>query len=343
MEMDTPAGLIDAVFVTPGGRLALLETKLWRNPGSRREVIGQILDYAKELTNWDYSRLDTKVRQARKALGESFPGVAEWIAQLHPTLVPHRFQDAVTKSLARGDYLLLVAGDGIREGVGAIAQYLDRNSALHFTFGLVECAIYENPEGGLYVQPRVLAQTTKLIRTVVTQANGSLREVEADDSPTIDQEDRPDLVESREKFQKFWSEWLPLLRLEDSQPMPDPARSTTQYFTMPKGSGAWISAYLAQSGQQAGVYLRFKRDAACEAIYDALLYDRATIDEALDVKVVWHTREKPNQNWIIITKSFRGVLLVDSREEVQKWLADHLERFIAVFRPRIEHLLRDQN
>lgn len=31
MEMDTPAGPIDAVFVTPGGRLALLETKLWRN------------------------------------------------------------------------------------------------------------------------------------------------------------------------------------------------------------------------------------------------------------------------------------------------------------------------
>jgi hypothetical protein len=47
MELDTNAGPIDAVFVTPSGRLALLETTLWRNPEARREVIGQILDYAK--------------------------------------------------------------------------------------------------------------------------------------------------------------------------------------------------------------------------------------------------------------------------------------------------------
>ena len=45
MEMDTPAGAVDAVYVTPTGRLALLEAKLWRNPEARRKVIAQILDY----------------------------------------------------------------------------------------------------------------------------------------------------------------------------------------------------------------------------------------------------------------------------------------------------------
>lgn len=343
MELDTPAGSIDVAFVTPNGRLALLETKLWRNPEARREVIGQILDYAKEMTNWDYSRLDAKVRQARKNSGDyEFHGIAEWVARIHPALVSHRFQDAVTKSLSRGDYLLLVAGDGIREGVGAIAKYLDRNSALHFTFGLVECAIYENPLGGFFVQSRVLAQTIKLTRTVLTLADGRLLETEPDEPSDVGPDDRPDLVESREKFQKFWTEWLTILRVEDSQSMPEPARSTNQYFAMPKGSNSWISAYLAQSEGQAGVYLRIKRDPVGEYLFDALMAERDAVDEAIGVRVEWHSREKSNQNWVIVRKSFHGVLMVDSRETVQKWLADITERFVAVFRPRIEHLLRQQ-
>ena len=49
MEMSTGAGPIDVIYVTPQGRLVIIETKLWRNPGARRKVVAQILDYAKEL------------------------------------------------------------------------------------------------------------------------------------------------------------------------------------------------------------------------------------------------------------------------------------------------------
>ena len=48
-ELYTRAGYVDALYVNPLGRLTLAEFKLWRNPQARREVIGQILDYAKEL------------------------------------------------------------------------------------------------------------------------------------------------------------------------------------------------------------------------------------------------------------------------------------------------------
>ena len=66
-EMNTSAGAIDVLYVTPNGRLVLLEAKLWRNPESRRKVIGQILDYAKELSKWKYETLDAAVRAARRA------------------------------------------------------------------------------------------------------------------------------------------------------------------------------------------------------------------------------------------------------------------------------------
>lgn len=56
-ELNTPAGPLDALFVTPSGRLVIVEAKLWRNPEARRKVIAQVLDYAKELARWGYEDL----------------------------------------------------------------------------------------------------------------------------------------------------------------------------------------------------------------------------------------------------------------------------------------------
>jgi len=344
IEMDTPAGPVDAVYITVTGRLALLEAKLWRNPEARRKVVSQILDYAKELPSWDYSRLDVAVRQARKneatTKGEDFPGIAEFVAKTNPGLVQHQFQDAVTKSLARGDYLLLVAGDGIREGVGAIAQFLDRNGSLHFTFGLIECAIYDAPDRGHYVHPRVLAQTTKIPRTVLVSGGNQITEVESEIEEKAASEARPDLIESRAKYQKFWKEFLTMVRVEASQLVSKPATSTNQFFWMQKGSEGWISPYLGQSKGHAGVYLGFYRGEKGDRMYQALRQSKDEINKALGVDVEW--RSKNGQNWVIIVKDFPGELLTDSREAVQKWLADHTERFVSVFRPRIDQLLRKQ-
>ena len=49
-ELNTPAGPIDNFMVTPSGLPVLVECKLWRNPEAQREVVSQILDYAKELS-----------------------------------------------------------------------------------------------------------------------------------------------------------------------------------------------------------------------------------------------------------------------------------------------------
>ncbi len=348
MEMDTPAGFVDAVYVTPSGRVALLEAKLWRNPEARREVIGQILDYAKELPSWNYSRLDAAVRQARKneaaTSEENFPGIAEFVAQAKPDLVSHQFQDAITRSLAKGDYLLLIAGDGIREGVGAIAQFLDRNGALHFTFGLIECAIYDAPGGGHYVHPRVLAKTTNILRNVyVSDSNqGTESEVEIEESAA--NEFRPDLVERRAKYQKFWGEVLAMVRVEAEQELPNPARAWTQTYTMPKGADCWLAAYLIQSYETVAVALTFERTEIGDRIYEALLTSKDEINKALGINAEWRTKNGKNENqkFIIIQKKFAGDFLSDSRETVQKWLADHTERFISVFRPRIDQILRDQ-
>ena len=349
MEMDTPAGPVDAVYVTPTGRLALLETKLWRNPEARREVIGQILDYAKELPSWDYSRLDVSVRQARKkhpgAHQSSFPGIAEFVAQSIPGLAGHHFQDAVTRSLAKGDYLLLIAGDGIREGVGAIAQFLDRNGALHFTFGLIECAIYGAPGGGHYVHPRVLATTTKIMRTVFVSETGQATTESEEAEESVAGELRPELIERRAKYQNFWNGVLQRMSIEAEQELPRPARGWTQTFSMPKGSNSWMAAYLIQSVDEVAVALVFEKNPKGDQVFDALSVSKDEINSALGVDADWRTKNSRNedQKFVICSKRIPGDFLTDAREVVQDWLATYSERFISVFRPRIDHILREMS
>lgn len=51
-RLPTPSGYVDNLLATPDGDLVLVGCKLWRNPEALREVVGQTLDYAKELSAW---------------------------------------------------------------------------------------------------------------------------------------------------------------------------------------------------------------------------------------------------------------------------------------------------
>lgn len=89
--------------------------------------------------------------------------------QLQPDLDEAAFVDATARALREGRFLLLIAGDGIREGISGMAELITRNAALGFNFGLAEVALYQLGEQGLVVQPRVVARTEgKSLRLKVT-------------------------------------------------------------------------------------------------------------------------------------------------------------------------------
>ena len=51
-ELPVGGGFLDLIFMNGEGYLTLVETKLWRNPESRRTVVAQIIDYASHLSTW---------------------------------------------------------------------------------------------------------------------------------------------------------------------------------------------------------------------------------------------------------------------------------------------------
>ena len=179
-ELPTKAGPVDVVYINPRGYITLVETKLFRNPEARREVVAQILDYASAMAGWTYQDFCCAVRLKRRMDGGRSTGPSTPIEGDDDPIVPlvrdddpdfdeARFIDAVTKNLAQGRFLLLVAGDGIRHGVELLADTLAAAPALGFTFALLEIALFKTDEAddSMFVQPRVLARTKEIVRAVV--------------------------------------------------------------------------------------------------------------------------------------------------------------------------------
>jgi hypothetical protein len=138
----------------------LAECKLWRNPEARREVIAQVLDYNRCLAGWRYADLETAVSRGLLPDG-SRPQGGPWESMAaHAELDEAAFVDAVSRNLRLGRFLWLIVGDGIREGVEALASALQSHAGHHFTLALVELGVFALPDGrGWIVQPRVPART----------------------------------------------------------------------------------------------------------------------------------------------------------------------------------------
>ena len=175
LELPTAAGYVDLLLVTPRGDLVLVECKLWRNPQAQREVIGQILDYAKELPRLNYQEFQDAVQKAEPAphTSKSDSLYARVCGAESETDEP-TFIDGVIRNLRRGRFLLLIVGDGIREGVVAITDYVQEHAGMHFTLGLVEVAIFKAYPSGLIIQPRVLARTITVERGILLIDDGAL-------------------------------------------------------------------------------------------------------------------------------------------------------------------------
>jgi hypothetical protein len=105
IEVGVPTGAMDLLLLDSAGVLTIVETKLAKNPESRREVIGQVLEYAAYISEWGLEEIE---RHAEQFLGsDEADGDYKDLA----------FEDALAK------FLGLTEGD-----TEALGNYLDRLS-----------------------------------------------------------------------------------------------------------------------------------------------------------------------------------------------------------------------
>lgn len=168
-ELPVGGGAADLLFMNSDGYLTLVETKLWRNPEAKHAAVAQIVKYASEMAGWSYSDLVEATRRART--GHQDDPLLEIVKATEGEGFDDKsFIDQVSHNLRSGRFLLLIAGDGIHEEVERMAGYLQQFPTLGFALGLVEMAIYRtrpNSTEPIFVQPRILARTQVVARTVI--------------------------------------------------------------------------------------------------------------------------------------------------------------------------------
>ena len=337
-ELRTPSGFVDLVGVTPDGHLVIIETKLWRNPQARREVVAQLLDYAKEFSRWTYSDLE---REVKKVTGNDRRSLFERVAAVAPTTSESAFCDQVSRQLRYGQFMLLVVGDGIREGVSDLAAFLDDYGVMQFSFGLIEVAIHLMPDGARLFSATVVAKTAILERTVLIpriigeDVTGEILEEEEDGTDVADGPD-PEKVRKAEGRLAFWTKLRNTLKFDDvRQPLPSLTRGYNIFLPVPPaGGGVRIAAYLGASKNEMGVYMNCKKPAIGVPVWDALRRDEDAIREELGFDV----RIPPDRSLVIIIDKLGDMSDPANEERVLTFFREKLNRFVSVFRPRLEKI-----
>ncbi|MBV9656404.1 MAG: hypothetical protein JOZ42_17755 [Acetobacteraceae bacterium] len=330
-ELNTPAGPIDNFMVTVTGLPVLIECKLWRNPEGRREVIAQILDYAKEFSRWSSSDVQREVNRRLKRNGNA---LLDLVRADDPAIDEAQFNDNLTANLRRGRFLLLIVGDGIREGTEAIAEYLQMHAGLHFSLGLVELPFYALPDGGRLVTPRVLARTALMTRTIVKLPEGySCVEGEDAAQDTVADPERDALAND---YRRFWEEFLRVLQLDDpEQPAPKQWQKGSMFLVLPAPENSlWLMASRGKD-DELRVFLTYTRNTPGEYAIQVILADWERVRKELGGTATL-AREKPGRlQPPMDSRVFHQLASPEIRQLALAWLAERVNTFVNVLRPLV--------
>ena len=279
-ELNIPGvGFIDVLLVDERGRLVIVECKLWRNPQARREVIGQALDYARELARFSYDDLQRQISISTRRRGNV---LYDLVRDAGGELDEASFVDRVSRDLSAGRFLLLIVGDGITEGTRRIGEYLQAQPGLAFDFGLIEMAEYRfiDPASGearSIMQPRLLAKTAVIERHVIrSEVVGVTLDAIARDLPLVA---TPRIAGPVAAAHLEWTrlvERLVSAPIFDDPGQPPPRRGGLNWMRVPLPGTVWINLWRSNGGV-IGAAVRFAgSDGLVE--YQALLDDRDAID-----------------------------------------------------------------
>lgn len=335
-ELSIPGvGFVDVVLADENGRLVIVECKLWRNPQARREVVGQILDYARELDRYGYEDLQRQIAIATSRRGNVLYELAQ---EAGGTLDEAVFVERVSRDLASGRFMLLVVGDGITEGTRRIGEYLRDQPGLAFDFGLVEIAEYRmTDETGVertIVQPRVIARTVLIERHIIrSDVPGLVIESVDPAGPEDGSQPVSDAGLAWRAFVEQFQEWV---RFDDPA-QPAPRSGGLGWIKVPLLEGLYVNLYRAE-GQKIGAQVKFT-GAGGEGASAALEAER----EAIDAEFAEAGLETPE--W-----KFEGTPLLsmttpspqpwdESREAAQRqWFARVANQFVNSLRPRLQRV-----
>jgi len=337
-ELNTTAGPLDILMVSPNGELTIIETKLWRNPEARRKVVAQILDYAKELPSWTYEDLQ---REINRRLGKKGNTLYKIVQSTNSELAPPEadFVDTVNRNLERGKFLLLIVGDGIREGAIGITEFLSNVGHLNFAFAMIELSLYKAKDLGTLIIPKTIVKTTEISKMTVEIPQGFIlsKSDDTENNSSLTMAESPQREKERKFYLDFWNELINELSFDDpGQPMPKKIDHQNLYVHPGKSKQARISAYFSKSSKRVGVYFAILKGEEGETMFSALSDYEESIKQELGENIKWNWNDEKT---ISIHLPCDDVFASENRDEIKKFFNSWLNTFVNVMRPKLKKII----
>ncbi len=331
MELNTNAGPLDILMASPNGELCIIETKLWKNPEARRKVIAQILDYAKEISSWTYEDLQREINRNLKSKGNQLYEICK---NQHEELVISEadFIDSVSRNLSKGRFLLLIVGDGIKEGAIGITEFLSNTAHMNFSFGMIELNVYEAENLGTLILPKTIVKTVE-VQKISIDAPAGFKISFDKEQELIETEE---ISEEKQFLIDFWKELIDELEFDDpGQALPEHSHGNNIYVYPYKTKRAWISAYFARSKGRVGVYFRLNKTSEGFKILDGLEDYKAEIINELgpEVQDKWYEGGE-----MFIRLPLDDIYADKNRLKIKSFFKKWLNHFVNVYRPKLKRI-----
>jgi len=155
-EMPVGGWSLDHLLVDQRAVLTLVEAKLMQNPEARRDVIGQIMEYAANAAqSWGNGRARAK---AREFWQKDSKDIDEVIRNAFGREDIEAFWHDVDENLQKGKVRLVIAADELRPEVRRTIEYLNAEMSTAEIYGL-ELRCYGNDSDSLVLVPYLIGQT----------------------------------------------------------------------------------------------------------------------------------------------------------------------------------------
>jgi hypothetical protein len=168
-EVPTTAGSIDNLFISHAGYPVLVETKLWRNPEAKREVVAQLIDYATAMSQLDYTGLNVLAAEYLRKYEGTTSTLQDWV-ETRTEPVDMGFQRRVSRNLKLGRFLLLIVTDHERPAVVDMLKRVSITARFAMDMAVVELRPFKRGTGAddpVLLVPYIAGRTEITERSIV--------------------------------------------------------------------------------------------------------------------------------------------------------------------------------
>lgn len=153
-EVSIPSGSVDLLFIDKDGFLTIVETKLIKNPEIRREVIGQIIEYASYISQWTADKVYGIANEHLKSnLDEVMVNISG------DDFSTEDFRSNIEQNLKNGKIRLIIAVDELVEPLRATVTFL--NSYSNFDVLLLQVSNFEESKTKKVLIPSLFGYARK--------------------------------------------------------------------------------------------------------------------------------------------------------------------------------------